>query len=105
MTIAQTLSGCRKTAECHSGAQALLASPEPKNTDPRNQGLGQCSWVPGLALKGHPGTTAEFFRPLLVVTALAILLSNVAAAAPETEEEAPAKRGGILLVLREGRSC
>ena len=24
----------------------------------RNNGLSLCSWVPGLALKGHPGTTA-----------------------------------------------
>jgi len=30
-----------------------------------NQGLRRCSWVPGSALKGRPGTTAEFFRILL----------------------------------------
>jgi len=44
----------------------LSANPESKNTDHGNQGLGLCSWVPGLALKGHPGTTAEFFCILLI---------------------------------------
>ena len=58
---------------CHSGARAIPgtarkgrppgdASPESKNTDLRKQKLGVWAWVPGLALKGHPGTTAEFFR-------------------------------------------
>jgi hypothetical protein len=57
--------GCGKTLERgHSAAQALPASLESKNTEWRNQGLGLCSWVPGLALKGHPGTTTEFFRTL-----------------------------------------
>ena len=37
----------------------MSASPECKNTDHGNQGLSLCPWVPGLALKGHPGTTAE----------------------------------------------
>jgi DNA gyrase/topoisomerase IV subunit B len=35
------------------------------NNSLRSQGLGQFSWVPGSALKGRPGTTAEFFRTLL----------------------------------------
>jgi len=35
----------------------------------------------------------------LLATTLAILLGNAAAAAPETEEEAPAKRGGILTYM------
>ena len=43
----------------------MPASPESKNTSLRSQELGQCSWVPGSALKGRPGTTAEFFRILL----------------------------------------
>jgi hypothetical protein len=56
----------RKNADGgHSGAWALPASPESKNTDLRNQWLGLCSWVPGPALKGRPGTTPEFFRTLL----------------------------------------
>ena len=70
----QSTRGCGKTLECsHSRARpraagpggpsrGLPASPESKNTDPRNQWLGLCSWLPGLALKGHPGTTAEFSR-------------------------------------------
>src|SRR5215469_7264684 len=37
--------------------------------------------------------------PTLLVAALAILLGSAAAAAPETEEEAPAKRGGILTYM------
>jgi hypothetical protein len=62
--VSPKLTRCGKTLECgRSGARALPASPEAKNTDLRNQGLGLCSWVPGLALKGHPGTTAEFFAP------------------------------------------
>jgi hypothetical protein len=28
-------------------------------TDHGNRALSLCSWVPGLALKGHPGTTTE----------------------------------------------
>ena len=48
----------------HSGARALHTSPESKNTDLRKQRLGLCSWVPGLTLKGRPGTTAEFFNTL-----------------------------------------
>ena len=64
---ADALTGRGKTLECgHSGAQALAVSPEPKNTVQRNQGLGLCAWVPGLALKGHPGRTAEFLRTLLM---------------------------------------
>jgi hypothetical protein len=35
------------------------------NTSLSNQELGRCSWVPGSALKGRPGTTAEFFSILL----------------------------------------
>ena len=37
--------------------------------------------------------------PTLLAAALAILLGNAATAAPETEEEAPAKRGGILTYM------
>jgi peptide/nickel transport system substrate-binding protein len=37
--------------------------------------------------------------PTLLAAALAVLLGNAAAAAPETEEEAPAKRGGILTYM------
>jgi hypothetical protein len=44
----------------------LPASPESKNTSLRNQGAWPVFiWVPGSALKGRPGTTAEFFRILL----------------------------------------
>jgi hypothetical protein len=32
-----------------------------------NQELGLCSWVPGSALKGRPGMTAEFFGTLSFV--------------------------------------
>jgi hypothetical protein len=49
----------------HSGARALPASPESKNTNQRNQRLGLCSWVPGSALAGRPGMTREFFSTLL----------------------------------------
>ena len=49
----------------HSGARASPASPEPRNTDRRNQRLGLCSWVPGPALTGRPGMTGEFFSILL----------------------------------------
>jgi hypothetical protein len=45
----------------YSGARALPASPESRNTCFRRQWIGWCSWVPGPALKGRPGTTAEFF--------------------------------------------
>jgi hypothetical protein len=45
--------------------RGLAREPETMNTALRNQGLGRCSWVPGSALKGRPGTTAEFFRSLL----------------------------------------
>jgi len=51
----------------HSGARALPASPESKNTDHRNQWLCRCFWVPGPAPTGRPGTTREFFRSLLVL--------------------------------------
>src|SRR5260370_36040558 len=47
---------------------ALPAIPESMSTGLRNQRLGRCSWVPGSALKGRPGTTAEFFRIPLRVT-------------------------------------
>jgi hypothetical protein len=50
----------------HSGARALSASPESRNTDQRNQWLGQCSWFPGPPLKGRPGMTRECFSSLLV---------------------------------------
>ena len=50
----------------HSGAPALPASPESRNTCFRSQWVGRCSWIPGPAPKGCPGTTAEFFRNLLV---------------------------------------
>lgn len=50
----------------HSGARTLPASPEPRNTDQRNQQRGLCSWVPGPALMGRPGMTREFFSTLLV---------------------------------------
>ena len=43
------------------------------NTSLRNHGLGRCSWVPGSALKGRPGTTAEFFRNLLALGAICSL--------------------------------
>jgi hypothetical protein len=60
------LTGCGKLRECrHSGARALPASPESKNTDQTNQLLGLCSWVPGPALTGRPGTTRKFFISLL----------------------------------------
>jgi hypothetical protein len=47
----------------HSGARALPASPESRNTDQRNQSLGLCSWVPDPALIGRPGMTREFSAP------------------------------------------
>jgi ADP-heptose:LPS heptosyltransferase len=60
-------SGARPRAAGHGGPyRGSPASPESKITDLRNQGLGLCSWVPGLALKGHPGTTPEYFRTLLM---------------------------------------
>ena len=63
---APRLAGCARTLGCRrSGARALPASPESMNISLINQGLGRCSWVPGSALKGRPGTTAEFFRILL----------------------------------------
>jgi hypothetical protein len=49
----------------HSGARALPASPESRNTDRSNQWLGLCSWVPGPPLTGRPGMTLEFFSALL----------------------------------------
>jgi hypothetical protein len=51
----------------HSGARALAASPKSKNTGQTNQWLGLCSWVPGPALTGRPGTTRDFFSTLLVM--------------------------------------
>jgi hypothetical protein len=57
------LAGCGKMQEHrHSGARALPASPESRNTDQRNQWLGQCSWFPGgpPPLTGRPGMTREF---------------------------------------------
>jgi hypothetical protein len=60
------LAGCGKMQEHrHSGARALPASPESRNTDERNQWLGRCSWFPGPALTGRPGMTQEFFSTLL----------------------------------------
>ena|SRR5271156_3778516 len=53
----------------HSGARAAPASPKARNTDQTNQSLGLCSWVPGPALTGRPGTTREFFSSLLVAVA------------------------------------
>ena len=59
------LAGCGKMQEHrHSGARALPASPKSRNTDQRNQWLGQCSWFPGPALTGRPGMTREFFSIL-----------------------------------------
>ena len=57
--VTSALIGCgKKTLErCHSGARALPASPESKNTDPKNQWLGLCSWVPGLPPDLSPGTS------------------------------------------------
>jgi hypothetical protein len=49
-----------------SGARALPASLESRNTCFRSQWVGWCSWIPRPVLKGRPGTTAEFFRNLLV---------------------------------------
>ena len=62
---------------------------------------GRCSWIPGSQAKPAPRNDhiPEFFRTLSLVAALAIPLGNAAAAAPETEEEAPAKRGGILTYM------
>jgi len=43
-------SGGREGLQCgHSGARALPASLESKNTDLRNQRLVRCSWFPGLS--------------------------------------------------------
>jgi hypothetical protein len=50
---------------CHSGARALPASPESRNTDQKNQWLALCLWVPDPALTGRPGMTREFFSTLL----------------------------------------
>src|SRR5690242_9754125 len=58
--------GCGKTPESSSFRGAGFArEPESMHAGSRNQRLGRCSWVPGSALKGRPGTTAEFFRSLL----------------------------------------
>ena len=62
---------------CHSGARALPASPEPRNTDRRNQWLGRCSWFPGPALTGRPGMTGDFFSILLGVAVPTIEHPNV----------------------------
>src|SRR6516225_6534790 len=58
-------------------------------------------WIPGSQAQPAPRNDriSEFFRTLSLAAALAILLGNTAAAAPETEEEAPAKRGGILTYM------
>src|SRR5262252_4991681 len=50
----------------HSGARALPASPESRNTSQTNQRLGLCLWVPGSAPTGRPETAREFFSTLLV---------------------------------------
>jgi hypothetical protein len=50
----------------HSGARAFPANLEYNKTDLRKQRFCQCSLIPGPALKGRPGMTAEFFRTLLV---------------------------------------
>jgi hypothetical protein len=50
---------------CHSGARAMPANPESMNTVSEDQWLGPRSWIPGPALTGRPGMTAEFFRTLL----------------------------------------
>ena len=71
----------RKNAEASSfWAGALPANPEAMNTDLSNQWLGLCSWIPGPALKGRPGMTAELFRTLLVslVTAFPALAQTTA---------------------------
>ena len=57
----------------HSGARAVPASPESRNTDQRSEWLGQCSWFPGPALTGRPGMTREFFSSLLKRSSLARL--------------------------------
>ena len=54
----------RKRLECgHSGARALPASPESKNTALRNQWLGGCPWVPGLAPRAIPERQRSFSAP------------------------------------------
>jgi hypothetical protein len=92
------LAGCGKMREhLHSGARALPASPESRNTDQRNQCLGLCSWIPGPPLTGRPGMTREFFSTLLgfllVRQTLLVERGNprstfvVLAASPQSEAE------------------
>src|SRR5215469_12400063 len=47
-----------------------VACSESRSTCSRYQWVGRCSWFPGPALKGLPGTIGEFFRNLLNSTAL-----------------------------------
>ena len=64
MARAAGLTGCGKRLACgYSGARALPASPESKNTDMRNQWLGQCPWVPGLAPRDIPERQRNFSAP------------------------------------------
>src|SRR6516225_10719406 len=76
-------------------------SPESMNTGQALDLSGRCSWIPGSQAQPAPRNDriSEFFRTLSLAAALAILLGNTAAAVPETEEEAPAKRGGILTYM------
>jgi hypothetical protein len=81
----------------HSGARALPASPESRNTDRRNQCLGLCSWVPDPALTGRPGMTREFFSTLLV--------AKIKRMMPKLDPHPPSPAGRVPPLPRCGRGA
>ena len=77
--------------DCHSGARAALANPEPRNTGITKSGKSRCSWVPGLPF-GHPGMTILILTGL--VAALAAGCADTGGAGSDSERR-PVFYGGV----------